>query len=664
MTQPDGTYQTTSYDMLSRATGTAAYAAGGGTALTTSAQTYDAAGNILTSTDGRGTVTSYTYDPTGLVLSEKQPTSTTAATTTSFGYDLNGNQTRYTDGRGNRWYTTYNPWNAKESQIEPATTAYSSPADSTTTYAYDADGRLTTETLPGGVTQSFDYDAMGNLRSQQGSGASAATATRTFTYDKAGRVLSASTSNTSTGSNLNSTSETFSYDDRGKLLTTAGTAGSTTLAYNADGLLTSRADASGTTTYGYDSHDLLTTVNDALTGTTQAYHYNKLSQVTSINEGSGDIRKLSYDDLHRLTGDQLQTPAGAVVTSIGYGYDANSNLTSKNTTGFGTATANTYTYDLANRLTSWNNGTTTVNYGYDAAGNRTQVGAKTYTYNARNQLTSDGTTGYTYTAAGVLATQGNTALTSDAYGQQTSDGTVQYTYDALGRMVQRGDASNSQTMQYSGTENQLAGDGQYLYSRNPDGELLGIRTATGAASTAKLALADLHTDVVGTFSAADTTLTQTATYDPLGNTIGTRTVLGNLGYQSEYTDQATSKVNMAARWYNPTNGQFTSKDTVEVNPIPDSAAANPFAYVGDNPLTRVDPTGHMYAKAEEGYRPPQAGKRTTTHVDARHAGLKKNAAYRKKHPALSTVLDYVDAKHARLKYNAAYEETPRSQHPS
>lgn len=37
---------------------------------------------------------------------------------------------------------------------------------------------------------------------------------------------------------------------------------------------------------------------------------------------------------------------------------------------------------------------------------------------------------------------------------------------------------------------------------------------------------------------------------------------------------------MGARWY----GQFTYADTAQVNPVPDPAAANPFAY--------ADPTGH------------------------------------------------------------------------
>src|SRR5207245_2832028 len=83
----------------------------------------------------------------------------------------------------------------------------------------------------------------------------------------------------------------------------------------------------------------------------------------------------------------------------------NGNETSKTTTGFTGSAANTYTYDQANRLTSWNNGTTTTSYGYDASGNRTQVGANVYTYDARDELTSDGTNTYRYTARGTLAAQ-------------------------------------------------------------------------------------------------------------------------------------------------------------------------------------------------------------------------------------------------------------------
>ena len=40
-------------------------------------------------------------------------------------------------------------------------------------------------------------------------------------------------------------------------------------------------------------------------------------------------------------------------------------------------------------------------------------------------------------------------------------------------------------------------------------------------------------------------------------------MLGNLGYQSEWTDVGTGRVNMRTRWYNTDTGQFDTRDTVE-----------------------------------------------------------------------------------------------------
>ena len=49
---------------------------------------------------------------------------------------------------------------------------------------------------------------------------------------------------------------------------------------------------------------------------------------------------------------------------------------------------------------------------------------------------------------------------------------------------------------------------------------------------------------------------------------------------------------MGARWYTPSTGDFDSADTVQVNPDPDPAMADPFAYAGDDPLDGTDPSGH------------------------------------------------------------------------
>jgi RHS repeat-associated protein len=115
-----------------------------------------------------------------------------------------------------------------------------------------------------------------------------------------------------------------------------------------------------------------------------------------------------------------------------------------------------------------------------------------------------------------------------------------------------------------------------------------------------LALTDAYTDVTGNFTATGSSLAGSAVYDPLGNVASSATMAGRLGYQSAWTDPATTQVHMGARWYDPATGQFTSRDTTQVSPAPDPQAANPFAYAAGNPMTGTDPTGHMLVAGTDG----------------------------------------------------------------
>ena len=356
--------------------------------------------------------------------------------------------------------------------------------------------------------------------------------------------------------------------------------------------MTTRTDAAGTSSYTYDTADRLKTITDAATAEVLTLGYNTLSQPSQITYGANaNTRSFGYDHLHRLTTDTLKTSAGSTIASIGYGYDPNNNETSKTTTGFAGASTNTYTYDYADRLASWTNGTGTSTYAYDNSGNRTQSGTQTFSYNARNQLTTGAGSTYTYTARDTLAsvvTGGTTVTTTnDAYGQTITQGGQTYTYDALGRIV-TSSGTTGRTFTYTGTGNTLAGDGTTTYSRDPAGGLVGITTGT----TGVLAWTDQHTDLVGQFTPTSSALTGSATYGPLGTVVATAGMVGNLGYQSGFTEPASGRVNMGARWYNPATGQFDNRDAAGNSPTPNPANADRYTYANDNPLTNIDPNGN------------------------------------------------------------------------
>jgi RHS repeat-associated protein len=598
VTYPDGTATTAGYDPAGNTVSTANLSATGTTLASTSAA-FNGEGGQVSATDAAGNSTTFTFDPTGLVSGEVQPVTGSSGITTSFGYDPAGNRTLYTDPNGSQWWDTYNSWGLQESRVEPYTIAYSTAANSTFTTAYDAAGRPVSETEPGGVTVTSTYNSLSELTGQSATGADAASPTRTFGYDTAGNLTSAATSNTA-GSGSNATSETFTYNDRGQVLTASGSGGSTSYAYNGDGRATSVADAAGTTAYSYDGAGRLATLADPATGTTATYSYNPDSQVSQVSYGSGkDTRSFAYDGQRRLTSDTLKTSSGTTVASVSYGYNADSEITSQNTTGLAGAASNTYTYDQAGRLTSWNNGTATVQYGYDPNGNLTQNGAKTYSYDARDEMTSDGANSYSYTARGTPSSEsgltGTIAVSFDAYGDQATAGTRSYAYDALGRLTADTPTAGGGGYQfsYAGATGTIASDGTSAYTWDPSGSSLVGTGSPGGGTGGVLALANAHGDVLGQFTAAGTAVAGSQAYDPWGKvTTTTGTPQGLLGYQSAWSDPASGKDLMGARWYAPAEGHFTSADTVQVSPDPDPAAGNPFAYASDEPLNVTDPTGH------------------------------------------------------------------------
>ena len=146
---------------------------------------------------------------------------------------------------------------------------------------------------------------------------------------------------------------------------------------------------------------------------------------------------------------------------------------------------------------------------------------------------------------------------------------------------------------YASSTGTIASDGTSGYAWDPSGGILVGTGAVGGGTGGALALTDIHRNQAGQFTASGTSLAGSKAYDPWGNLTGTSgSITGMLGYQSAWSDPASGKNLMGARWYSPAAGDFTSADTVHVSPDPDPAAGNPFAYAADNPLTGTDPTGH------------------------------------------------------------------------
>ncbi len=600
-TDPNGNATVAEYDLAGRKSAVKDLNSSG-TVLRTFGYGYDLAGNPISATSPEGHVTQQTFDALNQPTSLIEPVSATESITTRFGYDATGARTRLTDGRGNVTWTGYNSLGLPETVTEPATTAHPNAADRTWTHIYDAAGNPTADLQPGGVRIDRTFDHLDRLTHETGAGGDAASAERTFGYDLAGR--------TTTAGDL-----TIDYNDRGlPLKISRNGVQESAYAYDALGNASQRIDAAGTATFTYDNANRLATATDPVTSRTLTYGYDAASRLKTITATSGQAgsQSFDYDDLNRLKSQTLKNGSGTQLATITYGWDNDDNLHTKTTTGTAGAGTNSYGYDHAGRLTSWTApGGAVTAYEWDAAGNRTKAGDKTFTYDERNRLTSgDGST-YTYAARGTLATEtkngATTSYTFDAFDRMISDGDSLYAYDALDRLVSRITGPTKQTHLYAGLGNDLAGVSvggsvQAQYARDPGGGPLGLREGAGVAAAT---MSDLHGDLVATYT---TTLQASTAYDPFGTVTARTGTKANLGYQGEYTDPDNGKVNMHARWYQPGTGTFTSRDTATLNPNP-SVQVNRYTYANATPLTGIDPTGHstLYVPDSSGNYVPTGG---------------------------------------------------------
>ena len=550
---------------------------------------YDIAWNVIATSVGDGAQTTMSYDALNRVSQVTEPVTGSASITTSVGYDASGNRTRLTDGNGNATVATYNAWNLPETQVEPSTTAHPSAPDRTWTRTYDAGGLLLNEALPGGRSIAHTYDELGRPQTDVGTVGGAST-TSGYGWDLAGNQVSS----TGTGGSLS-----FGYNDRRQVVAGTGAAGTSSFSYDADGRLLSRTDAAGTATFGWNARGDLRSVTEPVTGVQETLTYDDAGELAHIDYGTGGAtRDYGYDGRGLLASDVVKKPSGAVVYQASYQYDVNRNLVQKQL-GAGQPGSGThlYTYDLANRLTSWTApGGQVTGYAWDGAGNRVQAGAQTYTYDQRNRMLSGAGATYVWAADGSLTSETTPTLVTtygyDGLGRlvqaqqvarppASGTTTTTYTYDGLDRVVKR----NLTAFAYAGLDGEPVSDGTSKFGRGPGGGLL----ATSTGGQASLAVLGGHGDVEMSVDAQGN-VRGTAGFDPFG-VGGPGGSQQRLGFQGDWTDPATGKVWMGARWYDPGSGRFLSRDDFTV-PVASHVDANRYLYGSANPLGYVDPTGH------------------------------------------------------------------------
>ena len=398
-TDPSGRATTYTYDAAKQLTATTYSQAGTANAT----YVYDADGRRTRMTDGTGTTT-YGYDSLGRLTS----TQNGAGLSVLYNHDLAGNTTAIGypySNTGSRLYVTRTYDSANR------ITAISDWIGNTTRFGYNADGSLTGEQLPNGITNTVSVDQAGQ------------TATITDTNSRGLTVGS------------------FAYTRDANGLITAdndtGVPAPAAQKYSYDSLIRLASDSVGS--YGYDQANDLTSKPS---GTTQTF--NADSQITS------------------------STPAGAGSVTTAYTYDAQGNRTSAVNPIAGTTTL---TYDQANRLTGYGS---TATYSYSGDGvrvSKTASGITTgYTWDLATQtpeLLSDGTNNYVYGPDGLPLEQFPTSATPTS-----GSSSFYYLHDQIGstRLIVDNSGTIDQTSTYS-PYGQLLGSStvQGLLLTNPFG---------------------------------------------------------------------------------------------------------------------------------------------------------------------------------------------------
>jgi len=547
---------------------------------TTHQYRYD--GQVAKTIDARLKETVFTYGGSGCSScgggGDKLTTLTDARNkTTSFQYDTLGRLTLETDPMHKKIrYSYYDSGKVKE-KIDATTL----PEQVLVTYYYDTQERLIRKVYPDATEETYSYDPKGNLSiaANQNIG-------YTFTYYDNGWLKSVT----------DTSGRAITYD----LYDSIGQRRQVTILPNT---IDQRVIS-----YGYDIANRLQTITSS--AGTFTFGYDTLSRRNSLTYPNKTTTRYQYDDLNRLTNLTHSANASAFIT-YGYTHDQAGNRKTKTGT-----VPETYDYDELYRLKEATTAQGTEKYSYDDVGNRTTgPGPKDtrYDYDDANRMTKGKLYDYSYdnmgnqtTRAILNATDKGWTLTWDAENRLTKmervkgiteKRTVTFQYDPLGRRIEKKAATTkngtTKTVTYS-----------YLY----DNEDIVLETMTTDTTTEKtfythgpgidepLALERnggyyyYHADGLGSITAitdCSRAIVQRYSYDSFGMPTPTTSFRNSYQFAGRPRDKETGLYFNEARYYDPIDGRFISKDPIGFA----GGDVNQFNYTQGNPINRNDPRG-------------------------------------------------------------------------
>jgi RHS repeat-associated protein len=515
--------------------------------------------------------------------------------TWNYSYDPNGNLLQSTDSRGAAG-TVYMTYDGLNRPLWRNTT--NGPTGAYATYSYDSTangnfgvGRLTGETFNQGASlgvgsYATTYDARGQATSLTTvlDGTSYPFA---FAYNDAGM----STGTTYSDGEVASPNYTLQGWLSGLFTTPSGGTTAplfTNLAYQGIGgaaMQPTYANVGTTPVYfSADYNNDLETTDLRLTrqasgrGTSTAVLFdqqrtfdaagNVASIATTLPAGT-DNQAFCYDEQDRLTWASSQS--GAV--------PCGGTLTAGTLTGGTAPYTQSFTYDALDRITSGPQGSFSYGPGLQAPTNPAPLhgvvtlGSAIYAYDAAGDRSAPGTTtSATYDAERRLlswSTSGGTTTGKEAY-------------DGEGHRVahQTTTSGVTTTTYYLGNLEEVTGGTLTKYFGGGSGLPLVVKVGS--------TLSYLATDGLGSVSAAldsSGNVIAQQLYAPYGTS---RFTSGSLptsrGFTGQRADAASGLDYYGARYYDAAVNQFTSADTA-------IDGLNRFAYVGDNPESRIDPSG-------------------------------------------------------------------------